>query len=331
MASRIESVGAFLPPTIVSSLEVESRLDLDRKSGWIEELTSVHSRRNVPEGTAASDLAVAAIADALARSKYTASDLDLIVLGSIASDVMEPASSNIVQTKLGATAACLDVKNACNGWLNALQVADALMRTGQYKCAAVAAGEYITLNIPWHLARDSNEPFEFLGALTLGDGGGAVILEPAETSDGIVAMEFFTDGSLWEAATVMGGGSIYPRDPERHFFLSDARPLYSASADHVPQLLSKTLERAGWSAAEVDLIVPHQVSRRMLEEFCRDYFDSGIEISSFVFPQYGNCGAASIPIALDAARQEGRLKPGTKVLLAGAGAGFTLAFGALVA
>jgi acyl-CoA:acyl-CoA alkyltransferase len=327
MRSRIDAVGAYLPPGEVSSLQVELRLGLDKPAGWIQSKTSVRTRRMVEAGTPGSELATRAIQDALSRSSRSLEDIDCIILGSISPDVLEPATANIVQHALGSHAPAFDVKNACNGFLNCLEIADAFIRAGSYSCIAVAAGEAITAGIPWHLVTTLNA-YDHLGALTLGDGGGAAIVVPSQDESGVRSVRFVSDGTYWQAATVLGGGSLYPREPDKHYFLSSPKELYAATNTYLPELLQVVLSQAGWRLEDVDLIVPHQVNMRMLEQFC-GLFGRGVEMAAVTLPEYGNTGAASIPIALDHARRTGRLAPGTNVLLAGAGAGFTLCFAAV--
>jgi 3-oxoacyl-[acyl-carrier-protein] synthase-3 len=321
MRTCIESVGSYLPPRVVTSLEIEQRLGAAHETGWLEALTAVRARRYVEPGTTSSQLSIAALKDMISRSRHTWSDVDCLIVGSITPDVAEPATANIIQEALALRGAGFDLNNACNGFATSVQVADSLIRTGAYNCIAIVCGEVASPFIPWHLAEGLEPPSSCIGALTLGDGAGAALVTRSESLQGILAMSFMTEPSHWRAATVLGGGTLYPRDPDKHYFLSNPGVLFEDAKKYVPDLVDQTLAKAGWTRGDVELIVGHQVSLAMTRKLT-DLFDKDIDFAVNTFPELGNNASASIPIALHAALRQGRLERGTKVLLVACAAGF---------
>jgi 3-oxoacyl-(acyl-carrier-protein) synthase III len=321
MRSRIEAVGSYVPPRVVTSREIEVRLGAAAEPGWLEGLTGVRNRRYADEGVTSSQLAIEALHDMIGRSRYTWSEVDCLIVGSASPDFLEPATANVIQEALGLTGTGFDVNNACNGFATSLQIADSFVRTGVYRCIAVACGEMISPFIPWHLAAGLETPLSCIGALTLGDGAGAALVTRSESLRGIQAMSFMTEPTHWRAATVLGGGSLHPHDPSIHYFTSNPGILFEDAKNHVPGLIDRTLAKAGWTRGDVDLIVGHQVSLAMTRKLT-ELFDRDLDFAVNTYPELGNNAAASIPIALHAALSQGRIERGTKLLLVACAAGF---------
>jgi 3-oxoacyl-(acyl-carrier-protein) synthase III len=321
MRSRIEAVGSYLPPKVVTSLEIEERLGAAHEPGWLEALTGVQTRRHAEPGVTSSQISIAALQDMMSRSRYTWDDVDCLIVGSITPDIAEPATANVIQEALGLRGAGFDVNNACNGFATALQIADSFIRSRAYRCIAIACGEVSSPFIPWHLATGLEPPASTIGALTLGDGAGAALVTRSESLAGIVAMTFMTDPRHWRAATVLGGGTLYPHEPDKHYFLSSPGVLFDDAKTYVPGLVDETLAKAGWTRSDVDLIVGHQVSLAMTRKLT-ELFDEDLDFAVNTYPTLGNNASASIPIALHAALRQGRLEPGTKLLLVACAAGF---------
>jgi 3-oxoacyl-[acyl-carrier-protein] synthase-3 len=234
----------------------------------------------------------------------------------------------VIQEKLGLVGAGFDVNNACNGFLTSLQLAHALIVTRAYRRVAIVCGEMVSPFVPWHLAANGDDALQHLGSLTLGDAGGAAIVTSREADRGIRAMRFVTDPTLWREATVLGGGSMYPHQDEKHWFMSRSRKLFEAAERHVPPLIARVLEEAGWAIADVDLIVPHQVSLQMTDKLVALFGDRP-DLAVNTYSIYGNNAAASQLVALDEARKQGRLQPGTNVLFVACGAGFSAGVAAI--
>jgi 3-oxoacyl-[acyl-carrier-protein] synthase-3 len=324
----IESVGSWLPPKEVTSVEIERRLGGLTEAGWLERATGVRCRRFAEQGTTSSALAVVALRDALSRSRFRIEEIECLIVGSVCPDFGEPATANVIQDELGMKGAGFDVNNACNGFMSALQIANSFVVSGAYRHVAIVCGEMISPFIPWHLAQHPSETLKHLGALTLGDGGGAAIVSACGDDVGILAMQSMTDPSLWREATVLGGGSMYPHDDAKHWFLSRPGRMFAAAEKYVPGLIDEVLARAGWSRDDVQLIIPHQVSTQMTEKLV-EWFGRGLDMAVLTYPLLGNNAAASQLIALDAARKEGRLERGMNLLFVSCSAGFAAAVAAV--
>jgi 3-oxoacyl-(acyl-carrier-protein) synthase III len=321
MRSRIEAVGSYLPPRVVTSLEIETRLGTAHEPGWLEALTGVRNRRYADKGVTSSQLSIAALQDMMSRSRHTWNDVDCLIVGSITPDFAEPATANVIQEALGLEGAGFDVNNACNGFATSLQIADSFIRSKTYRCIAIVCGEMGSPFIPWHLAEGLEPPASTIGALTLGDGAGAALVTRSEGLEGILSMSFMTDPRHWRAATVLGGGTLHPHEPEKHYFLSNPGVLFEDAKTYVPGLVDETLAKAGWTRGDVDIIVGHQVSLAMTRKLT-ELFDEELDFAVNTYPELGNNASASIPIALHTAIRQGRLERGTKVLLVACAAGF---------
>ncbi|MBN1918272.1 MAG: ketoacyl-ACP synthase III [Verrucomicrobia bacterium] len=327
-ATLIAGTGHYVPETVVTTADVDRRLALERNGvgRMVESLTGVRERRHAPPGANASDMAVNAACQALEHAGRRPDDVDLLIFAACSRDLTEPATANIVQTKLGArNAHVLDIANACNSFLSALDVADAQIATGRARCVLVCTGELLSSVINWDI-KDKAELGTGFAALTLGDGGGAWVLEPARNDGrGLLESVFYSEGQHWELCVVRSGGSISPRHCEPDtYFTSDPAPLNALAVEHLPRVIHEVLAKTGWTLDDVDLIAPHQVSTTITSELCRILGFPPERVSTTV-DRYGNCAAASVPIAFGEALDAGRIGPGSKVLLVGGAAGFSAA------
>jgi 3-oxoacyl-[acyl-carrier-protein] synthase-3 len=330
--ARIEAVGTFLPDQVILSTAIEERVSTEMPAGWIEDITGVKARRLAPSNVTGVDMAVLAVEDLLSRSTRDLRDIDCLIYGAALPEIVEPATANILQTRLGLRAPVFDVNNACNGVFTGILIAEALIRTGVYQCVLIAAGEKLSSVIPWHaIARD--EPTRHIGALTLGDGAGAVLLTRHECLEstsrrGLLASKMISEGRLWSQCTVRGRGSLEPENDTRDWLMCDARPLFEASLRHGPRLIREVLDRAGWTYGDVDLIASHQVSSGILTALTRQ-FGRNPDFAVNTLRDFGNLAAANLPVAIDRARRDGRLREGAKLFLGSGAAGFSLGFAAV--
>lgn len=328
LSTVIAGVGHYLPETIVPMEEIERRVryrfDFSLPPGIITSLTGVREKRLAAEGEHPSDLALKAARMALDQAGLTPSAIDLLIFASCAQDLAEPATANILQEKLRATKAhVLDVKNACNSFLNAMDIVDSLIKTGKARTALIASGEVFSPVINWELKTREDLEAGFAG-LTLGDGAGAVVLRATEEKDrGIRQSAFESDGSQWRLATVMGGGIIAPRDPSATYFTARSTILLPETISRLPPVVKRVLERSGWDVDEVDLVCCHQVSMQGVRQACR-LTGFPLEKCMITVPRYGNTGAASIPIGLSEALEKGLITQGARILLAGLGSGISV-------
>jgi 3-oxoacyl-[acyl-carrier-protein] synthase-3 len=252
-------------------------------------------------------------------------DVDLLIFASASHDVAEPATANMVQIALGCErAAVMDVKNACNSFLNGLDVAQAFIETGRAPRVVVAAGECLSPTIKWNIEGSDDLPVR-LAALTLGDAGAACVLEASVAPErGLLRGAFESDGSHWELSTVLGGGSRYGADPDRMFYECRSTKLQQLAVTRIPALVTDVLMKLDWAIEDVALVVPHQVSSAVIERVA-SLLEYPLDRCVVTLDRFGNTAAASIPFALDLALEEGRATAGDKVLLVGGAAGFSAA------
>lgn len=324
--TRIAGIGTYLPATERTSAESEDRIrssGIDIPHGFIERSTGVRSRRIVGPGENASDLAVAAARQALDAAAVPAEEIDLLIFCSASHDVTEPATANIVQAKLGArNAATFDLKNACNSLLSAVDVADAYVRLGRARVVLVATGEAPSLVTSLEFASREDLVTNF-AHVTMGDAGGALVLCATESaSQGILATAWINRGEAWELGTVLGGGTMHPREREHLVLRPRSAELEAHARRDIPPVVARVLEAAEWRPGMVDVFACHQHSQRITVELMRVM---GIDPQRAPRPlRYaGNAASANIALALAQAHEEGQLAPGRRVLLCGGSAGFS--------
>jgi 3-oxoacyl-(acyl-carrier-protein) synthase III len=322
----ITGLGHFLPGRLISSREVEDRVKANGgkiPAGLIKRLAGVVTRYYAGEGVSSSDLAAQAGLRALANAQVEPSSVDLLIFASATHDMAEPATANPVQEKIGCWGAQLfDVKNACNSFINALEIAHSFIETGRASKVLVTAGEVLSAVINWEVEDAEDLRYKFAG-FTLGDGGGACLLESGPAGPrGLIPGKYLSDGRYWRLSTVLSGGTMLRRDLSRWFFECHTEELQALALERLPPLINQVLEEVNWTPSEVKLVVPHQVSMPVIRKLCI-LFDYPLERCVVTVDRLGNLAAASIPVALSLAAEEGRLELGDKVLLIGAAAGFS--------
>jgi 3-oxoacyl-(acyl-carrier-protein) synthase III len=326
----LTGVGCWLPDQVITSEDIERRVansstDFTLPAGLIRLISGVEERRYATTTTTSSDLAAAAGLNALCHAGIPPDHIDTLIFASASHDIAEPATANIVQTKTGChNASVFDLKNACNSFINALDVAVALIETNRSTTTLITSGEKLSPTVDWEIA-SAGDLTRKLAAFTLGDGGGACVIE-ASDRDGVVGRvhrgRFLSKGEHWELSTVLAGGTLYPGDMSRRFFECDSARLHEVAAHLLPELAIRTLDQIGWSLDDIDLVVPHQVSRSIVDALTSQV-GFPVERCQVTLDRYGNTAAASIPIALATAEAQGRLRPGDHVLLVGGAAGFS--------
>jgi len=327
-AARIAGVSAYLPERWASSRDVEAQIaragPYRPRSGVVEKVTGIRRRCWAPPDWQASDLAVAAGEKLLADVGLAAADVDLLIFASAGQDMVEPATAHIVAAKLGARCPVFDVKNACNSMLNAIHIADALIRTGQHRRVLVCTGEIPSRAIRWQV-RDRAQFVEAFPGYTLADSGAAVLLEAATPlmAGGIFHRAFSAGSRAWEVGTLPGGGTAHPRDPEYSYFRMDGRRLLEAFEGLGPGLLHEALATTGLAWTDFAAICVHQVSMPYLRKFCAV---AGVPMDRVVIslPEYGNLASATLPFQLATALGQGRCGPGDRIALIGLAGGVSL-------
>ncbi|MBI5709841.1 MAG: ketoacyl-ACP synthase III [Candidatus Eisenbacteria bacterium] len=322
--SRITGIAFHVPERVVTNADLEKLMDTS--DAWIVERTGIRERRFVEPGVGPADLAAEAAKKALADAGRRVEDVDFIVFATITRDYMFPGSGALLQERLGlSTVGAMDIHNACSGFVYALATADAFVRVGQYRCVLVVGAEVQSTGLNLSTAgRDM--------AVLFGDGAGVAVVEPsADESRGVLSCVMHAEGAhakdLWaEAPTslVMGRFTQQMLDEGRGYPQMNGRQVFKHATTRFPEVILESLERAGHTLDEVALIVPHQANKRIGDAVAERLGVPPAKVFQNI-ERYGNTTAASIPIALADARDQGLVKPGDLVVLAAFGGGFAWA------
>jgi 3-oxoacyl-[acyl-carrier-protein] synthase III len=324
-SARIAGIGIHLPETTRATAQTERDLrslnpKLKLATGLVRRMTGVEQVHVRPEGWHTSDLAVAAAREALAESP---GDPDLLIFASASQDLIEPATSHIVAAKLGVTCPVMDVKNACNSVINAMQVGEALIASGQYRRVLIASGEQPSDGVRWTL-RDHKQFIRSFPGYTMSDGGAAVILEATDDpATGILDSTFLAVSKHWEIGTLPTGGSMNPRSIEHAYFDMDGAGLQKAFLELGPEPILALLERNGLSWDDFDLVAIHQVALPYLPPIF-ERLGVASDKSVITIADHGNLASVTLPLQVKLAQERGMIAPGSLVLLIGLAGGISL-------
>jgi len=318
--SRITGTGSYLPPRRLSNADLVAQLaaqGVESSDDWIVERTGIRARHFADEGVFSSDLALQACRQALRAAGRSATDVDLIIVATSTPDMVFPSTACILQSKLGAPGvAAFDVQAVCSGFIYALTVADAMIRTGGARCALVVGAEIFSRILDFQ---------DRTTCVLFGDGAGAVVLEASE-APGILATDIHADGRHVDLLCVPGhvnGGVVSGRP----LLQMDGQAVFKLAVGVLEECARAVLAKAGKTEADIDWLVPHQANIRIMQSTARKLKLPMDQVVVSV-DQHGNTSAASIPLALDGAVRSGQIKPGQTVLLEGVGGGF--AWGAVL-
>ncbi len=318
MRSCIAGTGSYVPDRVLTNADLERMVETS--DAWIVERTGIRERRIAGAGEACSDLGVRAAESALKAAGVSSSDLDLILVATCTGDIPLPSTACLIQHRLGALrAAACDISAACCGFVYALAIADAYIRTG-CRSVLVIGSEVMSAITDW---TDRNT------CVLFADGAGAVVLKPTEGERGILSSHLHSDGTLWDLICIPGGGS---RMPVSEKMLAERQQFVKMRGNETFKVAVRTLEEVAREALsanhlsvdDVDLYVPHQANVRIIKAVAARL---GLPLDRVVMnmDRYGNTSAASIPVALDEAVRTGRLKEGDLVMLGAFGSGLTWA------
>jgi 3-oxoacyl-[acyl-carrier-protein] synthase III len=319
----ILGTGSELPSTVITNEALEKMVETSDE--WITVRTGIKERRVLEEGKGNADMAYRAARRALEDAGLEAKDLDAIIMGTVTPDYPFPSSACVLEDMLGARGVfSFDVNAACSGFLNALAVADSFVHNGMIRNALVVGSDALSRLLNW---RDRTT------CILFGDGAGAVVVGASDNSSrGILSTKLRTDGSYVKTLYVPAGGSLKPATPEtvrknEHTITMNGKEVFKVAVRSMEEISRAALDEAGVSVGEVALVIPHQANRRIIIALAERL---GISMDKVVvnLEKYGNTSAASVPVALDEARRQGRIRPGDVVLLNAFGAGF--AWGAAV-
>ena len=313
--SRISGTGSFLPPRRLTNADLVAELaiqGIESSDDWIVERTGIHARHFVDAGVGSSDLGVEAAKRAIQAAGCQASDIDLIIVATSTPDMVFPATAALLQNKLG-IAGCpvFDVQAVCSGFIYAMTVADAMIKTGTAKRALVIGAEVFSRILDF---KDRTT------CVLFGDGAGAVVLE-ASSTPGILATDIHADGKYSEILCVPGhvsGGAILG-DP---VLKMDGQAVFKLAVGVLEETARASLSKAGLNETDIDWLIPPQANIRIMQSTARKLKMSMDKVIVTV-DQHGNTSAASIPLALDHGIRSGQISKGQTLLLEGVGGGFT--------
>ncbi|MEU6891011.1 3-oxoacyl-[acyl-carrier-protein] synthase III C-terminal domain-containing protein [Streptomyces sp. NPDC046557] len=322
-AAGITAVGSLLPEDVLSSDDLQR--EVARHSGLalpprlLAQATGIVSRRVAAEGVYASTLAVGAARRALAAADLGPLDIDLLVFASASRDVVEPATAHIVQAELGSRAHALDVTNACNSFVNGIDLARSMILSGRAHRALVVTGETPSRAVRTAPA-DATEFRAGFAGYTFGDAGAAVVVEAVERG-GILDVDTETHSEHWEVGGIPGGGSRHPRGDEHTYFQGDGHELRGVFEKVGTAVIDRTLHRTGTDWDDFARVLVHQVTLPYLERFAEL---TGVPAGKLVVtvPELGNVASASIGVQLD--RVFDGLATGERVLFVGLGGGISI-------
>jgi 3-oxoacyl-[acyl-carrier-protein] synthase-3 len=317
--AKISSVGVYVPPQLLTNADLEKMVTTNDQ--WIVERTGIRQRHIVDKGVATSDLAAKAAQCCLEKRGIAATEVEAILVATVTPDMFFPATACLVQEKIGATGAWgFDLSAACSGFLYALQMGAKLVESGVHKKVMVIGADVMS-SILDYTDRST--------CILFGDGAGAVLLEAAEEGEvGLVDFIHEIDGSGGSSLYMPGGGSLHPSTAETvaakmHFVHQDGGAVFKVAVRKMAELSGALLERNGLTPAEIDLFIPHQANQRIIQATAERL---GMPEEKIVINigEYGNTTAATIPLAMHTALEQGRLQKGATVLLASFGGGYTV-------
>jgi 3-oxoacyl-[acyl-carrier-protein] synthase-3 len=317
--AKISSLGTYVPPRLLTNADLERMVETNDQ--WIRERTGIRERHIVDKGIATSDLAVAAAKVCLAKRGVDPTEVEAILIATVTPDMMFPSTACLVQDKLGAKGAWgFDLSAACSGFPYALQMGAKLVESGVHKKVLVIGADVMSSIIDYT---------DRTTCIIFGDGAGAVLIEPCEDDEiGLIDFWHEIDGSGGVALNMPAGGSRKPAshetvDNKDHFVHQDGGTVYKFAVRKMAESSEGLLTRNGLTGADLGAFIPHQANKRIIESTAQRL---GLDESRVIIniDRYGNTTAGTIPLAMNTAVEEGKLKKHDLVLLAAVGAGFTV-------
>ena len=312
--TKVIGSGAYMPANIVTNDDLAKRVDTSDE--WIRERTGIRQRHIVADGEKTSDLALAAARAAIQDAGIDVSDLDMVICATTTPDETFPATATIVQSKLVMTrGAAFDLQAVCSGFIYGLSVADNMIRGGQAKTVLLIGAESMSRLLDWS---------DRTTCVLFGDGAGAVILQGYEgrgdnADQGILNTRIFSDGRMHDMLYVDGGPSS--TQTTGHLRMQ-GKEVFRHAVTNIAAAITASADAAGVAVADIDWFVPHQANQRILDGTGRKLGIPGEKVISTV-ALHGNTSAASVPLALETAVRDGRIKRGDLILLEAMGGGFT--------
>lgn len=318
--AKISELAVYLPERVVTNREIEERVNARRQllpPDSLQRLFGIQERRFAANGQQVSDLAVAAAKPIV--EKVGASNIEFLIFAAACSDLIEPATCNIVQYKLGLQCPAMDIKNACNSFTSALMTASSFISSGICNNVLVVNGEKLSDAIRFEFENES-QLARHLAGLSLGDAGAAALVSKSDDESGICFQKFITKGEHWELCTIKGGGSMYPHDASKNYFEGQTVALKEVLAETAHTFFHQCMAASDWKIGEIQHLFTHQVScgtTRLIGQL------TNVDASKIedVFAHYGNTAAASIPLSMHQRMSRGEIHKGDKIAWIGLAAG----------
>lgn len=319
LRARLSGTGSYVPERVLTNHDLEKMVDTSDE--WITGRTGIRERHISRPDQSVSDLAFEASKKALVAADTDPKELELIIVATATPDMTFPSTGCFLQEKLGAkNAAAFDLSAACSGFLYSLSVANSFIQSGTYRKILVVGAEMLSKITDWN---------DRTTCVLFGDGAGAVVVEPSGDGHGILSVNMRSDGAFSELLMLQGGGSRYPASHETvdqglHFIKMKGNETFKVAVKSMEAIAIETLERHGVQKSQLSLLIPHQANMRIIQAIA-NRLDLPADKVYVNLEKYGNTSAASIPIALDEAVREGRIKRGDYVMLVAFGGGLTWA------
>ena len=314
---EIAATGRFLPDNVVTNFDLAKTVDTNDE--WIRQRTGIVERRIAPKEMGAADMGVGAALVAMERAGVAPGEIDLIVVSTAPPDRLLPSTACDIQAILGAkNSAAYDISAACTGFIYALEIAEGHIAAGRSEIALVISAEKMSGIVDWG---------DRSTCVLFGDGAGAAIVRKAENGRGMLSSFIRSDGTLAELLWRPGGGVKVPfdvavLDEKSHLVKMAGSEVFKAAVRSMAEAADQALMRAGLTGDDIDLMVPHQANIRIIEATAK-YAKIPMEKVFVNVDRYGNMSSATVPIALDEAVEQGRVKAGDNILMVAFGAGFT--------
>lgn len=307
--SEIIGAGAYLPKKILTNDDLSKIVDTSDE--WIYTRSGIKTRHIADDAETTSSLAVDAIKDALNKNNISSDEIDLLIVATTTPDLVVPSTACLIQKEIGlSNAVTFDINAACTGFVYALSVANAMIKTGNYKTAIVVGAETLSRIVDW---KDRST------CVLFGDGAGCVILKATEKKTGILSSIIKSDGNYASFLTTTGGVS---KTKSSGFVLMNGKEVFKLAVTRMPEIAKETVEKSGFTIKDIDVFVPHQANIRIID-VAVDKLGISHDKTIKIIKNIGNVSAACIPIAINYAINNKKMKKGNKVLLASMGGGFT--------